>query len=161
MKVRTDFVTNSSSSSFILGFTSANKQDIIQELVAGFPECYLEVAPTVIKDVLDADILDADEALQLMKDGMRPFANWEEEDNYRLRTNCSYCKAYKHMATEEGRSQVEQRLESMIGKYRDQMTSKSAFVEVEYGDDDGSYFADLEHRIMPEVASTICRISHH
>jgi hypothetical protein len=41
------------------------------------------------------------------------------------------------------------------------MDGKSIFVEVSYSDNDGGYFSELEHEIMPSIESTIIRFNRH
>ncbi len=41
------------------------------------------------------------------------------------------------------------------------MDGKSVFVEVSYSDNDGDYYSELEHNIMPRVASTMIMFNHH
>ena len=63
MKVRSDFVTNSSSSSFILGFT--NEDNIKNELIDGFCDWEMRYYPMVFDDVKNAKRLTKDEVIAM------------------------------------------------------------------------------------------------
>ena len=159
MKVRKDFVTNSSSSSFILGFTSSD--NVERELKDGFPEWAAKYFDTVNNDVCQAEQFDRDEVIKRVRDEMQYSVRWKVEDYYRRRTGCSYSEAIDYINTDKGQKEVESYLEEIVNNTIREMDGKSIFVEVSYSDNDGYYFSELEHEIMPRVDSTIIRFSHH
>lgn len=157
MKVRNDFVTNSSSSSFILGFS--DEKNIRSELLDGFPEWAVSgFFGRVLTDVESAEKFDKDEVCKRIREEMFWTAEYEVEEYLRRRKNMSYSDAMDYVRTEEGKKMVEKYLDDIIENKKMQIDENSIFVEVEYSDHCNS---ELEHEIMPIVASTIVRISHH
>lgn len=159
MKVRGDFVTNSSSSSFILGFTSAD--NVENELENGFPEWATKYFGTVVNDVCHTEQFDKEEVIKRIRDEMQYSAKWRVEEHYRRRTGCSYFEAMDYAETDKGQKEVESYIEEIVNDAISKMDGKSIFVEVSYSDNDGGYFSELEHEIMPSVESTIIRFNHH
>ena len=152
MKIRTDYVTNSSSSSFILGFT--NEENIKYELFDGFNNWELKYFEEVFDDVQNAQRLTKDEVFEKFYDelewdamhvaarkrGIDPWRNWD----------------WRH--TDEAKELIKEEIDKMISDRQYMFDKFSVFVEVEYSDHDRS---ELEHEVMPHHKSSIVRFSHH
>lgn len=156
MKIRTDYVTNSSSSSFILGFT--NEDNIDYELISGFPKWATNYFLTVSRDVQSAKRLNKDDVIEQAREEFLWDARWNVRDKYQRNHRCSYGEAWDYIETVDGRSEVKAEIDRYVNNIIEDMNGKSVFVEVEYDD---SINGELEHDIMPQVKSTIVRFSHH
>ena len=116
---------------------------------------------TVIQDVENAEHFDSEEVIKRIKDEMKWDAVYYVEERYRRRTGCSYFESCGYRDTEQGKAEVEKYINDIVNKALVNMDGKSVFVEVSYSDNDGYYFSELEHEIMPIVASTVMVFDHH
>lgn len=155
MKIRTDYVTNSSSSSFIVGFK--NEDSIEQELRS---ELHLGAKfKTVLNDVKKNRIT-KEEALNEFKDEMH-FDAWHSIE-YEYERKLGLHNYYDWIKKPENKKQfenaVEERLDVWFKEFKQKIEGLGYLALVEYDDHCNG---DLEHEIMPRLDCTIQRFSHH
>ena len=159
MKIRCDYVTNSSSSSFIVGFKSEN--DIDSQLKESMVKCdsiykYDEVLRDIKKHRITKEY-----ALEIFKDEVRWNVEFYLEDSYEDKLG-GYTNFEKWIEKEENKKEfddaVNSKIDELYKRFKDKIDDCEYLAEVEYCDHtDG----DLEHEIMPYLDCTIKRFSHH
>lgn len=152
MKIRKGFVTNSSSSSFILGFTS--EENIKKELEA---EDLKEYFDEVLEDVMRATKLTKDEILEGYSKEIYYDTLWDLE--YRL--DVPYDKKFEIRETKEFQDKVNKAITDRVSELEENMQGYSVFVEINYSDNDGLRYSTLEHHVAPNMNCCLAAISHH
>ena len=152
MKIRKGFVTNSSSSSFILGFTS--EENIKKELEA---EDLKEYFDEVLEDVMRATKLTKDEALEGHSKEIYYDTLWDLE--YRL--DVPYDKKFEIRETKEFQNKLNKAITDRVSELEEDMQGYSVFVEINYSDEDGLRYSTLEHHVAPNMNCCLAAISHH
>lgn len=152
MKIRKGFVTNSSSSSFILGFTS--EENIKKELEA---EDLKEYFDEVLEDVMRATKLTKDEAFEGYSKEIYYDTLWDLE--YRL--DVPYDKKFEIRETKEFQNKLNKAITDRVSELEEDMQGYSVFVEINYSDEDGLRYSTLEHHIAPNMNCCLAVISHH
>ena len=152
MKIRKGFVTNSSSSSFILGFTS--EENIKKELEA---EDLKEYFDEVLKDVTEAIKLTKDEVLEGYAEEIYYGTRWDLED----RLDVPYDKKFEIRETEEFQEKLNKAITDRVSELEQDMKGCSTFVEINYSDNDGFRYSNLEHYVVPNMKCCLAAISHH
>lgn len=150
-KYRCGFVTNSSSSSFIVGFTSKDELDNFKDT---FPKWLREnLIEKVNADVRD-NIITKEQAIAMYEE----YALDEWYYTYKG-------KRYYELTNEERESKEYQEFldnarEEDIQSFLKEIESIQIFAEVSYADDD-AVGSCLEHEVVPNLPNTIIRFSHH
>lgn len=152
MKIRKGFVTNSSSSSFILGFTS--EENIKKELEA---EDLKEYFDEVLKDVTRGIKLTKNEVLEEYSEEIYYDTLWELEN----RLDVPYDKKFEIRETKEFQDKLNRAITDRVSELEEDMKGYSVFVEIDYSDNDGFMYSNLEHHIAPNMNCCLAVISHH
>lgn len=153
MKIRKGFVTNSSSSSFILGFKS--KESIKEELQKeNLEEEYFE---EILRDVTEAAKLDREDVLEGYSEEIYYQTLWEIEDSLYV----PYSKKLEIRKTEEFQEKLNKAIVNRAAELEQSMEGLSVFVEIKYSDNNGFMYSDLEHYVVPNMVCCLAAISHH
>lgn len=147
MKIRKGFVTNSSSSSFILNFKS--NHTIKQELLDDMKDLtYLQLLANIIED----------SGTKISKKKAREMiSRWLTSDlQFRKFMRSHDLSSFDHTLTDKEVEQVERETEALMAQIED----GSYTVAIEIGDDDEAG-SELEHNIVPHLAHTVAMHSNH
>lgn len=181
MKIRTDYVTNSSSSSFILSFSS--EESIESEIESMLPRRSSEIKKIIVNDAKNArkftklEIIDAvSKAIPVFDEyGLVQFPELNDEGLEDLLSEFWYKAEYEvefgscrnrflslmppeYYNSKEYKGEVMEIFDQYIRLF-DEYDDSDIFVEVEYGDNGSAVYSDLEHNILPHIS--LIRFSHH
>lgn len=161
MKIRNDYVTNSSSSSFIVGFKSEN--DIDSQLKESMFKCdSIYRYDEVLRDIKNHRIT-KEYALEIFKDEVKWEVEFYFQYEYERKLGLdSIISFYDWLEDETNKKAFDEavsaKVDELYKEYEEKINACEYLAEVEYCDHtDG----DLEHEIMPYLDCTIKHFSHH
>ena len=170
LKFRADFVTNSSSSSFIVGFKS---EDVIPEEVKdnlqGFGQEYVDL---VLSDIQNEEQLSAKQVIEMISE-----KKFEDEETRKLwefqrkHPDKSYRATIKYFAN-EGKAELDCIRQKIVAETEQKIKNSdcSVFVSLEYGNDSSKWRQRNEQQhcidseletIMIDLPITFARLSYH
>ena len=172
MKIRQDFVTNSSSSSFIVGFKdkASVKPTLEKETILGrnFDRVLRDIeshsitkgeAISLFKDEMEWDVrYEIKKGIQDREDmSYREWAQWiKDEENMKIVDEM--VKEEVDQLTEEFESKVKNLVDEWFEEFKEKIDGYGYLAVVEYDDHNDD---DLEYYVMPSLKCTIERFSHH
>lgn len=142
MKIRTDFVTNSSSSSFIVNFKD---KDALKEAYNSMCERYAEsIADRVFSDIEEGKCTYS-QALESIKENLSIKIKWRLEDLPEHKY-----KPYTYFESPEFMKLVNKEVNKRLEQFKASTYHRGIFAEVSYSDHSeiGSF---LENKVMPEM----------
>lgn len=164
MKYRMDFVTNSSSSSFICAFK--NKADFESQMQM-LSNRYSTYSGVIYSDILKNKIT-REEALKELKHYFYIMAEYELYwQPYPMNTKYWDDKLkekglhnWELMKLPEFKKEVDEWVKKEMSDIEGKMPKRGMYASVEYGDD-VDFYAELEHEIMPYLPFVVYRINKH
>lgn len=168
MKFRSDFVTNSSSSSFLLAFQS--KEDGIAQISDMTKRYGSDYIGTLLKDFIDAEPLRMEDVRERFRDDIEGDVEWDMSfgrggwgtGEFRLKWFSEHPGATgaDYYESEERKKELERRMDAEFKRIEADIVDLSYLVELEYEDhsDAGS---ELEHEILPCQSFTVRRFNRH
>ena len=155
MKIRSDFVTNSSSSSFVVVFQSKADYDNMAEIMRrNFATS--EHIEYVVSDIANNKCSRED----LLK-ALREYEESNVEYEYGWKTH-TWAETRKLMENPEFKKKLRAEVNARMERYKAQLPKRGYhYAIVEYGDEDGKFFSSLEHEIMPRMPFVFKRIDNH
>lgn len=171
MKIRNGFVTNSSSSSFIVSFKDEYDVQHILDKDYWNSSDFLMVLQSKYANRIAQDVqnrknrISCGKMFRMLLDYYREYYEFNifTKEMYDSRNIMSWRDRMKYRETYEYKRKAErfayQEAHKVMSDWR--VRDNNYFAVVDYGDDDGSFFSALEHEIMPRADFVIKSISHH
>lgn len=171
MKIRQDFVTNSSSSSFILAYSS--KEDAVEKITKSL-SYNPEAMGIVIRDVMNATPMTPEYLEERLMEEAQSKAYWDLTmgeggwwSSRKPTFENLWMKAHPGASHRDMRESPEWKeaekkiIDDFMKEAKAKFNGKDFIVEISYSDNDGQLYSELEHDIMGDVEGVEESFSHH
>lgn len=162
-KYRMDFVSNSSSSSFLLAFSDerhvghAVAND--KALSRGEYDSYDYARILLDGCVPEGEVLDKERVISRYKAWV--YGEAAHEVNSRLFHRGIRASEWRNTHRDEYEAMVEKKVKGKVEKFKKYLEGKTYFIDIEVSDQNGSIYSDLEHEIVPNMKCCVAMRSWH
>ena len=165
MKIRNDYVTNSSSSSFILSFKDENsiystlKEQFPENIESGWSAGDEGYLCQLLNEIEEANRLTEHDVKEMIEDEIWSI-RWSLEETL-MEQGMKYFEVKEFFKTEEGEKMIRDTCDEKVNNVIGKIGNNKVIVKVNHGDGGEGEDGVLEHEILPNLDCTVIRFSHH
>jgi hypothetical protein len=156
MKIRNDYVTNSSSSSFILAFK--DEDSIAKTLADNNTGGKFE---RIYADIMNTGRYNRNRIIEIFRDEVYWEAKWELRKQLETKRKMTYGQALDFTKTEEFEKMLNEEIEKRTKEFIQKLDDKSVVVMIDYGSGGDGFDEDLEFEIVPNLDCCLAIFNHH
>lgn len=166
MKIRSDYVTNSSSSSFILSFKNEDsiyntlKEQFPKNIERGYSYRKQGYLGQLLEEIEDSQRLTKEDIAEIVQ-SERYHIRWELEEKIQNEKGMSYSEVNAFLKTKEGQRMLSDAYKKELDDIMQIIGEDEVIVQVEHGGGGEGEDGILEHEILPNLECTVVRFSHH